>query len=425
MSIGLSRAFEKSVLSNAEDALRNQVLLLIANIDVVDNKVVVPPFLPEARLSQPDSSLFAQIRVPDQGTVWRSRSLLENELPVLDSNLGEFQFHEVVNWPNKPQIYSTTLGVEWETDEGDFAFTVQLAEHATAYKKRLARYKRQVSIWLLVLGSTLLLLLLTLLGWALKPLNRVTRQVGEIEEGERQRFDEDYPLEVSRLTQNLNQLINFEEQRIGRHKEVLGNLAHSLKTPIAVLTGLKYDTDNEPEVRTQLSAMKNIIDYQLQSASAVGRRRFVKPIDVAQPLQQIVNSLSKLHQDKALQVKVEVENGLQFFGDEGDWMELAGNLVDNAFKWAKQEVSISVSKLTLNGAQSHRSGLLLLVEDDGPGIDEELKQSILQRGVRLDSQTPGHGLGLHIVKGIVEAYNGELSVQDASPKGTRFTVTLR
>jgi len=106
-------------------------------------------------------------------------------------------------------------------------------------------------------------------------------------------------------------------------------------------------------------------------------------------------------------------------------MELAGNLVDNAFKWAKQEVSISVSKLTLNGAQSHRSGLLLLVEDDGPGIDEELKQSILQRGVRLDSQTPGHGLGLHIVKGIVEAYNGELSVQDASPKGTRFTVTLR
>ena len=425
MSAGLSKAFEQSVLSNAEDALRNQVLLLIANIDVDGDKIVVPPFLPEARLTQPDSSLFAQIQIDGKGVVWKSRSLLENTLPELDSTLGNFEFYQSVDWPNKPEIYSTTLGVEWETDEGELAFTVQLAEHAAAYKTRLARYKRQVAVWLLVLASCLLILLLMLLGWALNPLKRVTRQVGEIEEGSRQRFDEDYPLEVSRLTQNLNQLISSEEQRIGRQKEVLGNLAHSLKTPIAVLTGLKYQSDNEAEVRTQLSSMQNIIDYQLQSASAVGRRRFAKPILVAKPVQQIVSSLSKLHQDKGLQVTVSLDQDLQFFGDQGDWMELAGNLVDNAFKWANQTVSITASKVPLDDGQSHRSGVYLVVEDDGPGINEELKQTILQRGVRLDSQTPGHGLGLHIVKGIVEAYNGDVEITDGENAGTRFCITLR
>jgi len=109
-------------------------------------------------------------------------------------------------------------------------------------------------------------------------------------------------------------------------------------------------------------------------------------------------------------------------------MELAGNLLDNAFKWAKSEVSIRVSNTSLSAAvgssASHRLATLLVVEDDGVGIDDELKATILQRGVRLDSQTPGHGLGLHIVKGIVEAYDGELSIEDTQSQGTRFTVKL-
>ncbi len=424
MSLGLNRAFEQSVLSNAEDALRNQVLLLIANIDVIDGEVVVPPFLPEARLTQADSSLFAQIQTPKGNVIWRSRSLLGASLPVAKSSQGQFRFFEKLKWPSRPNIYTTTLGIEWETDDGDFPFVVQVAEHSQAYEKRLARYQRQVGFWLLVLGSALIVLLLIILGWALKPLNKVATQVGEIEEGIRQRFDEDYPLEVSRLTQNLNQLLNFEEQRIGRQKEVLGNLAHSLKTPIAVLSGLAFSKENDSEARAQLSTMQTIIDYQLQSASAVGRRRFAKPVSIYESTQQIVNSLKKLHQDKELQANLNMDEGLHFYGDQGDWMELAGNLLDNAFKWAAKSVSVSVTSLSLNDSQSHRNGVRLIVEDDGPGIDDQLKQTILQRGVRLDSQTPGHGLGLHIVKGIVEAYNGELIVENAVGGGTRFSVDL-
>lgn len=424
MAVGLNRAFEKSVVSNAEDALRNQILLLIANVDVVEKTLFVPEMLSEARLAQMDSTLFAQIYSADQGVLWRSHSLLDESLPELTGRLGSFDFFEKVDWSEQPRIYAMTLGVEWETEQGDFPFTIQIAERTSGYAKRLTRYQRQVGIWLAVLGSLLLILLLLLLGWALKPLNKVTKQVGEIEQGIRRHFDEDYPLEVSRLTQNLNQLLNSEEKRITRHKEVLGNLAHSLKTPIAVLSGLKYDQQTRSEAGEQLSAMQTIIDYQLQSASAVGHRRFTKPIEVANATQQIVNSLTKLHQDKQLECSVDIADELRFCGDEGDWMELVGNLLDNAFKWADSQVRINVSNQPREEGSPHRFATLIDVSDDGPGIDDDLKATILQRGVRLDSQTPGHGLGLHIVKGIVEAYDGDIAISDAQPSGTRFEVVL-
>jgi len=386
-SVGLNRAFENSVISNAEDALRNQILLLIANVDVLDNTLLVPEALSEPRLSQMDSTLFAQIYGPDQQVLWRSQSLLGESLPALSGRLGQFDFFEKVERVEEPQIYAMTLGVEWETEQGDFPFTVQIAETTTGYSRRLVRYKRQVGLWLAVLGGSLMTLLLLLLGWALKPLIKVTKQVGEIEQGARRRFDEDYPLEVSRLTQNLNQLLNSEEKRITRHKEVLGNLAHSLKTPIAVLRGLKYNEQVDAEATEQLSSMQNIIEKQLSCM-------------------------------------VKIDDNMRFYGDQGDWMELAGNLLDNAFKWAHSKVVIEVSNRAMDQSASHRLATVIRVSDDGRGIDDDLKATILQRGIRLDSQTPGHGLGLHIVKGIVEAYEGDIAISDAQPQGTRFEVVL-
>jgi two-component system sensor histidine kinase PhoQ len=421
MGFGLNKAFEQSVLSNAEDALKNQVLLLMANIDVIDSQIVVPTVLSEARLSQTDSNLFAQITTPRKGVIWQSESLLGATLPQLQSNMGQYNFSKSLAWPKQKAVYVVSFAAEWETEQGDLPFTVQLAEHQTISLKRLSRYQRQLAIWLGVLGVAFVVLLLAVLSWALNPLVRVTKQVGEIEQGSRQRFDDDYPAEVAILTQNLNQLLNFEQQRINRQKDVLGNLAHSLKTPIAVLSGLSYSNENQLDARQQLSAMQNIIDYQLQSASAVGRRRFAKPIEIRDSTQQIINSLSKLYRDKNLSVSFEIAADVVFHGDQGDWMELAGNLLDNAFKWATSKVSITVINTPLG---SHRLATRLEVDDDGAGIDQQLKATISQRGVRLDSQTPGHGLGLHIVKGIVEAYDGELSIEDNSPCGTRFVAVL-
>ncbi len=423
MGVGLNNAFKQSVLSNAEDALRNQIVLLLSNVDVFDNQLSVVNELLEARLLQADSDLFAQISTPQDGVVWISASSLGLTMPVLLGNLGEFQFYPQFVWPDQPSMVATSLNVEWETEQGDLPFTIQVAEKTIAYDRRLGSYRQQIIIWLAVLGSSLLALLLLLLTWALKPLVRVTHQVAEIEQGTRQRFDENYPDEVSRLTQNLNQLLNVEEQRISQQKEVLGNLAHSLKTPLAVLKGINYSNVNKDDVAHQLDSIQTIIDYQLQSASAVGRRRFAQAIQIEEPTNKILNSLNKLYADKSLSVTVDIQTGLQFFGDEGDWMELCGNLLENAFKWANSEITIKIENKT-NADLGSRKATELTVSDDGPGIDDDRKDSILQRGVRLDSQTPGHGLGLNIVKGIVDAYEGRLSIKNNEPSGTIFRVLL-
>ncbi len=427
----LNRAFERSVLSTAEDALRNQVLLLVAAVEVVDGKIEAPLVLTEPRLQQPDSDLFAQIFAKnaegEHTLIWRSPSLLGETLPQQAiGDFGGFDFSPSVDWQQRT-VNITTLAVAWETDQGVLPFAVQVAENDQIYQRRLARYQRQVGLWLLFFGGALIVLLLGMLGWSLKPLERVRQQINEIEEGKRQRFDEDYPSEVSRLTQNLNQLLNFEERRIERQKEVLGNLAHSLKTPIAVLKGLTYTDQVKEESHEQLDAMQTIIDYQLQSASAVGRRRFAKAIDIRPATEQIVRSLEKLHAEKRLEVKLEIADGVVFYGDSGDWMEVLGNLCDNAFKWSSSRVSITVRQAESELDGSHKKPIQIIVKDDGPGIDEHSRESILQRGVRLDSQTPGHGLGLNIVKGIVQAYEGaiEISVPNAFGQGTQFDVILR
>ena len=423
-AIGLNNAFEKSVLSNAQDSLQNQVLLLVANIDVIDGELVAPEVLSEPRLSQTDSNLCAQIVDQDNNVLWRSPSLLGERLPSLDLNhtVGEFRFSEQAGLPHP--MYSVTFALEWETEEGDIPLIIQVSEHSDAYTARLARFQKTFGVWLAVLGIVLLILLLLLLGWVLKPLSKVAHQVNEIEQGQRQRFDEDYPLEVSRLTQNLNQLLNFDEQRINQQKEVLGNLAHSLKTPIAVMKGLNFSEQNRAEANTQLGVMQTIIDYQLQSASTVGRRRFSKAIPIKKSTEQIINSLQKLHASKGLSVNADIDSSVVFYGEKGDWMEVAGNLLDNAFKWSDKNVSVKVLNVANVDKESHRQAVSITVADDGAGIDDEVKQNILQRGVRLDSQTPGHGLGLHIVKGIVQAYEGELSVTDSNPKGTCFHIVL-
>ena len=422
LGVVLTAAFKDTVLSNSEDALRNQILLLMADIELEEGEIVLPSRVAEPRLSQADSSLYAQISRPDAGIVWRSDSLLDAQLPIIQSGLGEFRFIDQSSHSNARLQMS--FGVSWETDQGDVPFIIHVAELADPYLKRIRRYERALWLWLGALGSALVMLLLAVLAWVLNPLRKVSKQVGEIEQGQRQRFDEDYPREVSQLTQNLNQLLTFEEQRIVRHKEVLGNLAHSLKTPIAVLSGLDYAQKNKTQVDGQLDTMRNIIEYQLQSASAVGRRRFAKPILIAEQSRKVISSLAKLYKDKQIEIVSDIPNDLLFYGDKGDWMELLGNLLDNACKWAHTKIDLRLSAVSFEGQQSSRTGILLIVEDDGPGIDTQVKKTILERGVRLDSQTPGHGLGLHIVKGIVEAYDGEIEIEQLD-KGTRFTVSLR
>ena len=412
---GTSRAFYASVEQNAADALRNQILLILSSLEVEEGQVIVPLTPSDPRLGQVNSALFAQIVAADGRVLWRSPSLLEDRIELESSKISDIEYIPSASLSNGLALVASRLNVVWESDTGTVQFTVEVAEARRIYEQRALGYTRSVAVLLGFVGIAVILILMLMGVWLIRPLRRITNEVREVEVGDRQSFNEDYPSELNQLTHHLNVLLDVEEQRIERHKQVLGNLAHSLKTPLAVLQGMRQ----EGAAQEQLDAMRSIIDYQLQNASTVGRRRFAKPIDASQVCERVVRSVQRLYADRSIDIVAEIEQHVLFYGDEGDWHELVGNLMDNACKWASTQVRLLLSA---KPNSEHRSGLRLTVQDDGPGMTPAQQKNAMKRGVRLDTQTSGQGLGLSIVADIVDAYQAEMQLDSMPDQGTIWTV---
>jgi two-component system sensor histidine kinase PhoQ len=199
----------------------------------------------------------------------------------------------------------------------------------------------------------------------------------------------------------------------------MSDLAHSLKTPLAVLrTRLDSDTSEaelRDDVATQLRRMNDLVGYQLGRAASGGHKLFAAPVEIDGHAEQIVRGLEKIYVDKGVICEFELDTDARFHGEPGDLQELLGNLLENAFKWAKSRVLLTARPG--DTAPNRRPGLYLSVEDDGPGIAPERIAHVLQRGVRGDERVQGHGIGLAIVQDIVSSYRGELHVGAAQELG--------
>ena len=184
---------------------------------------------------------------------------------------------------------------------------------------------------------------------------------------------------------------------------------------------------NEPNLRAdvldQVRRMDELVAYQLARAATSGRQTFASAVPIAGHAEDLVRSLEKVYAAKNVLCEFEMDEGAAFYGEQGDLLELMGNLLENAFKWAGHRVLLVVTAQPQPGRQ--RPGLWLSVEDDGPGIAQDKIEKVLQRGERGDERVQGHGIGLSIVQDIVKAYRGELVV-DRSPEfgGARFSVNL-
>jgi two-component system sensor histidine kinase PhoQ len=259
-----------------------------------------------------------------------------------------------------------------------------------------------------------------ILRWGLSPLRRVADELTRLEQGEQERIAGDYPTEVQRLTGNLNALLARERAQRKRYRDALADLAHSLKTPLALLrAGLREQARGAAPARAldeQVDHMDRIIAYQLQRASTAGRSRLSAPQPVRPVIERMLAALAKVYADKPIAAQVDVDAAVRFRGDEGDLTELLGNLLDNAFKWARARVRVSVD--------TSRGRLVLAVEDDGPGIAPDEAQRMLERGVRADQSMPGQGIGLAVVRDIVEAYEGELRIERSSLGGACVKLVL-
>ncbi|HEY0178300.1 MAG TPA: ATP-binding protein, partial [Dokdonella sp.] len=273
----------------------------------------------------------------------------------------------------------------------------------------------------------LLLLLLGVLRWSLAPLRKVAADLARVERGVQEHLASAYPAELSGLTASLNNFIDAERERVKRYRNTLSDLAHSLKTPLAVMRS-QLETGSEGDalrwtVLEQVGRMDEIVAYQLSRAATSGHQTFATPLPIEPFAEEIVRSLEKVYARKAILCEFDIDANARFRGDQGDLLELFGNLLENAFKWARHRVTLSARPLRLGAGA--RAGLELAVEDDGPGIAEDQVERLLQRGVRGDERVQGHGIGLSIVQDILKAYHGELVV-DRSPTlgGARFLVRL-
>ncbi|MEP3071206.1 sensor histidine kinase [Maricaulis sp.] len=254
----------------------------------------------------------------------------------------------------------------------------------------------------------------------LAPVLRMRDRVAEVREGQAERVDGTFPAELQPLADELNAMLDHSRELVERSRTHVGNLAHALKTPIAVLTNEARTSQGALAdlVERQTGIMAEQVEHHLRRARAAAHAKAVGArTDVAPTVDDLVRTLGKINAARALTITADVPDELRFRGERQDLEEMVGNLMDNACKWARGTVRVSAER-------TDERNLAILIEDDGPGLDEGEAQAALQRGVRLDEQAPGSGLGLAIVSDLAHAYGGELTLSRSGLGGLSVRIDL-
>lgn len=376
----------------------------------------------DSRFATPRSGLYARIASP--GHVWRSPSTANEDLafgPMLPQ--GGRSFSYVMVGHQRMEVESRGVAFEDGPGAGQ-PVTFSVAVSLTPYEEQLWSFRQRMLLWFSGLMLLLLASLAVLLRVVLAPVRRLEREIHQVEDGHAEGLGGGYPRELRGVARHLNALLVGERKRVARYRDTLGNLAHSLKTPLAVMRSALQSGAAAPGVAlgTEIDRMTTIIEHQLKRAAASGGAILGQvPVPVAAMAADLRVALLKVYARKDLSLELAIAPDCQFVGDRADLMEMLGNLLDNACKWCRQRVRLTV---TVDTAAVARDNMTISVEDDGPGISEENRARILERGVRADETVPGHGLGLAMVHDTVELYGGSLSVQTSALGGAQFILRL-
>ena len=414
--IAVQRAHAESVRAAHFARLQSTIYLLLARAEVeADGSLVMPEEFAEPRLSLPSSGLYASITNPSKQQLWRSSSTVGLEPPLRLEGIAPGQWRQETVEGKGPAYHVVSYGVNWTTGNRATPLVLSVAEDRAEFDRELAVFARTLWLWLGGAGLLLLVAQILLLQWGLKPLGHVAREIRRIESGEQARIEGSYPTEISGLTDGLNTLIQQERVRQDRYKEALSFLAHSLKTPLAVLRNALNEPAQLPgAVKEQVARLDDIVQHQLGRARAGGATKFAPPVLLAPVLDRVRDALAKVHADKGLAITTGCAPDLSWRIEEGDLFEILGNLMDNASKWAKQRVAVR--------AWRDSGKLHLQVEDDGPGFSDP--DAAIQIHVRHDERVPGHGVGLAIVADLVASHHGDLKLARSDLGGARVNIVL-
>ncbi|MCF5096886.1 HAMP domain-containing protein [Pseudomonas gessardii] len=372
--------------------------------------------LDEQRLSPAYQRPFSghYFRIDFSDSHWRSRSLWDQELPQLPQAglQGNLQLG-----PEGQQL----LVLRSDYKRFGQSISISVAQDYTPVRESF-HLMRQVG---LVLGLAALLLILVLqrvtVRRALRPLETAREQIAQLQQGQRSQLDTQVPVELEPLVAQINHLLAHTEDSLKRSRNALGNLGHALKTPLAVLLSVASSEQlkDQPQLvkllRDQLQQVQQRLNRELNRARLAGETLPGALFDCDSELPGLLATLRMIHGEH-LDLSYHVRPGLQLPWDREDVLELLGNLLDNACKWADAEVRLSLDEAP--------HCFQLRVEDDGPGIPEAQRSQVFSRGTRLDEQTDGHGLGLGIVRDIVEVWGGTLQLHESELGGPMVLVEL-
>lgn len=431
-ALALSAVYRAQTLTLVERDLQETLLTLSRELVRED------AFLPDGRITDTDRDFFpsdARFQTQYSGHYWavvglkpdmsiagdfRSKSLWDEEVPITQDLIVR-----AAEAPGVTQFGNFSGPADQRSRVAAQAIVIQ--NRATPLILLAAADRTPSDIAATQFRNLLLGTMIALFGgvfaamvlgirYSLNPLRRLQSDIAKVREGDAQKLGGDYPAEVRPLTEELNKLIEHNREVVERARTHVGNLAHALKTPIAVLKNeAAGQTQLDDVVRRQADAMQTNVEHYLKRArmaaraETIGARTEIRPV-----IDGLARLLNRLFDAKGIEVTVEGSASAVFRGEQQDFEEMIGNLMENACKWASTEVKVTVTD---------KPGVLTIdVEDDGKGLSEDERAAAMKRGVRLDETTPGTGLGLSIVKELAELHKGELELGVAASGGLRATL---
>ena len=425
---GIGLILEHSFYLNQMNAMQERLKLhsysILSVAEYQQQQLFLPVYLQERRFNRAESGLYAQVVSQDFRAVWSSLSA--RQLPVASNNWAEQgQWMYAMVQREDEHFLLARFGVSWsESGKPGPVFNILLLENMQELKLQTSDYRQKLLVLLLGLVAFILLVQYLILRWGLRPLTIVSEELENIRDGHQSQLEGNYPAELKPLTSNLNHLIHSERGQRERYRNTMADLSHSLKTPLTVMSGVVREliakvagnSEDFNNLQSQIDKMNSTIGYQLKRAVSGTQGLSIQRIAVFPLICSICDAMDKVYADKGMEIHLDIDEQLEFSGDENDLLEVMGNLIDNACKYGKQTVEVS--------AEIQDQALVLNIADDGPGIAEDKLDVILQRGQRLDTVQSGQGLGLALVKEILDGYQARLTVEKSASGGACFRIRI-
>jgi signal transduction histidine kinase len=421
--IFISALFRQYTIELVDNELRKDLeeLMTLIDVEATGFPHLSRP-LSDPRFGEIDSGFTWQVSRTGKGLI-KSLSASHYELPVPDDALGQNDAQKLtLDGPKGPMIVFERL---FAPDDSAPPLRIQVGVEVGIIEAMLPAFTRQLTGSLILLGLALVAAAALQVWFGLRPMSRLRQALADIGAGKTDKLPTDFPSEVRPLVDDLNNLIDANSQMLLRARTQAGNLAHALKTPLAILTDEAYRLQHRGEAESanvllqQSQRMQRQIDYQIARARAAASRSVPGILaNVAPIVGNIVTAMKRLYDSKSLRIVAEVDGQCVALCDPMDVNEMLANLIDNACKWATTTVAV--------GAVSDERGaeVVITVDDDGPGLPAQSLDRVFRIGERLDEQVQGSGLGLPIVRDLAHLYGGRVDLENIARGGLRATLRL-